>query len=112
MPGLRYAASKMPMDLSYDAVYPNAYKGDAYERMFWNCARGDNSLFVGVHELKEAWRIFTPLLKQIDSERPQPAIYKFGTRGPDRLDSWSKGYGVVQQPLWQEVLALNAQDTE
>lgn len=29
-------------------------------------------------ELREAWRIFTPLLHQIDSEKPKPILYKYG----------------------------------
>lgn len=29
-------------------------------------------------ELREAWRIFTPLLHQIDKEKPKPIPYKYG----------------------------------
>ena len=35
---------------------------------FLNAARGDGSLFVSSAELTEAWRIFTPLLHQIDEQ--------------------------------------------
>ena len=34
-------------------------------------------LVVGAKELREAWRIFTPLLDQIDSEMPRPTTYQF-----------------------------------
>ena len=52
--------------------------GDAYERMFLNAALGDQALFVSAAELVEAWRIFTPLLHQIDEQRPQPVVHPFG----------------------------------
>ena len=37
-------------------------------------------------ELAEAWRIFTPLLHQIESERPAPIPYTYGSRGPKEAD--------------------------
>ena len=52
--------------------------GDAYERMFLNAALGNQALFVSAAELVEAWRIFTPLLHQIDEQRPQPVAHPFG----------------------------------
>jgi hypothetical protein len=52
--------------------------GDAYERMLLNAARGEQCLSVSAAELVEAWRIFTPLLHQIDSEQPQPVLHPFG----------------------------------
>ena len=47
------------MDMKYSTAFEGSYVGDAYERMFFNAARGDGSLFVGEDELIEAWRIFT-----------------------------------------------------
>lgn len=37
--------------------------------------------FVRNDELYEAWRIFTPLLHQIEKENIQPIPYKYVTRG-------------------------------
>jgi len=42
--------------------------------------------FVRTDELKEAWRIFTPLLHHIEQERPQPIPYVYGSRGPKEAD--------------------------
>ena len=67
--------------------------GDAYERMFLNAARGDQSLSVSAAELVQAWRIFTPLLHQIDAERPQPVLHPFG-QNPDGFAEWARGYHV------------------
>jgi glucose-6-phosphate 1-dehydrogenase len=33
-------------------------------------------------ELEEAWRIFTPVLKQIDAGVVDPIPYAYGSRGP------------------------------
>jgi glucose-6-phosphate 1-dehydrogenase len=37
-------------------------------------------------ELAEAWRIFTPLLHRIESDRIRPIPYVYGTRGPAESD--------------------------
>jgi glucose-6-phosphate 1-dehydrogenase len=60
------------MDMTWSKQFPGAYVGDAYERMFLNAAKGDGSLFVSEAELVEAWRIFTPLLHEIDEQKPEP----------------------------------------
>ncbi len=45
---------------------------------FLNAALGDQSLFVSADELVEMWRIFTPLLHQIDEQKPDVVTYPFG----------------------------------
>ena len=40
-------------------------------------------LFCGADELREAWRIFTPLLKQIDEPGVKPEPYPYGSHGPE-----------------------------
>jgi glucose-6-phosphate 1-dehydrogenase len=42
--------------------------------------------FVRTDELAEAWRIFTPLLHKIESERIRPIPYVHGSRGPKEAD--------------------------
>lgn len=42
--------------------------------------------FVRSDELREAWRIFTPLLHKIENERIEPVKYKYGSRGPAGAD--------------------------
>ena len=58
-PGLGSVTKPTVMDMKYSTAFEGSYVGDAYERMFFNAARGDGSLFVGEDELIEAWRIFT-----------------------------------------------------
>merc|ERR1719498_976870 len=72
-PGITAQQNAKPvvMDMRYSSQFEGAYVGDAYERMILNTALGDQSLFVSSEELVEAWRIFTPLLHEIDAQKPQ-----------------------------------------
>merc|ERR1740121_2646702 len=77
------------LDMSYSSAFPDTYVADAYERMFLNTFKGDGSLFVGSEELTEAWRIFTPLLHEIEKAKPDPVMYPFGVRVPPGMDEFS-----------------------
>lgn len=50
---------------------------DAYERLILDVFCGSQMHFVRSDELAEAWRIFTPLLHQIEEEKMKPVPYKF-----------------------------------
>lgn len=76
-------------------LFPGSYNAGAYERMLLNASTGDQSLFVGSEELVEAWRIFTPLLDEIDAKQPQPVCYPFGVRAPDGFAQFARARGVV-----------------
>jgi len=93
------------LDMSYNNAFPGQYVADAYERMFLNTFKGDGSLFVGSGELTEAWRIFTPLLNEIETKKPQPVIYPFGVRVPAGCDVFMKKYNVAMSESWQEYIA-------
>jgi len=47
-----------------------------------NVFQGDQTLFMRTDEQCEIWRIFSPILNSIDSDRPRPLHYDFGSRGP------------------------------
>ncbi|EDX00101.1 uncharacterized protein Dyak_GE22705 [Drosophila yakuba] len=47
-----------------------------------NVFHGDQTLFMRSDEQCEIWRIFSPVLATIDSDRPRPLHYDFGSRGP------------------------------
>lgn len=83
------------MDMSYDRAFPGSYNAGAYERMLLNASAGDQSLFVGSEELVEAWRIFTPLLDEIDAKQPKPVCYPFGVRAPDGFAEFARARGIV-----------------
>ena len=112
-PGITAEQHRRPvvMDMSYASQFEGAYVGDAYERMFLNAARGDQALFVSAAELVEAWRIFTPLLHQIDELRPPPALHPFGAL-PEGYVSWAKHHGVEIHPTWQEYVVAHGSKIE
>ena len=100
LPGLDQVVKPTVMDMKWETEFPGAYVGDAYERMFLNAAKGDGSLFVSEAELVEAWRIFTPLLHEIDEQKPAPVQYPFGSLYPAGYDAWSAKRGVEQKTNW------------
>ena len=52
--------------------YSNARLPDAYERLLLDVFVGSQVHFVRSDELREAWRIFTPVLHIIDQEKQEP----------------------------------------
>jgi glucose-6-phosphate 1-dehydrogenase len=52
--------------------------------------------YVRSDELREAWRIFTPVLHQIDNEKKLPIYYMFGSQGPKEADDLSAQYGLIR----------------
>eukprot|EP01104_Vermistella_antarctica_P020581 TRINITY_DN8859_c0_g1_i1.p1 TRINITY_DN8859_c0_g1~~TRINITY_DN8859_c0_g1_i1.p1 ORF type:complete len:631 (+),score=121.35 TRINITY_DN8859_c0_g1_i1:270-1895(+) len=97
-PGLSVELVQSELDLSYSKRFDlKAGLPDAYERLIFDVVRGDQSQFVRVDELEAAWKIFTPLLHQIEADKSiRPIQYKFGTRGPIESDKLAAGYGFVR----------------
>ncbi|KAL1928835.1 hypothetical protein VTP01DRAFT_2621 [Rhizomucor pusillus] len=93
-PGLSYQTIQSDLDLSYHNRYTDMAIPDAYESLILDVLRNDHSNFVRDDELEAAWKIFTPLLHQIDSD-PTVQIhqYPYGSRGPADLDNFVRKYG-------------------
>lgn len=51
---------------------------DAYERLILDVFLGSQMHFVRTDELAEAWRIFTPLLHDLEKNRIAPLPYTYG----------------------------------
>merc|ERR1719204_759127 len=100
------------MDLSYRREFQGVRIADAYERAFLNASRGDQSLFVGSSELVEAWRIFTPLLHEIDNGKVEPAMYAFGTTGPKEADIFLDGFSIPSATTWENYMMTHAGDAK
>ncbi|KAI8975190.1 glucose-6-phosphate dehydrogenase [Mycotypha africana] len=82
------------LDLTYKERYDNLKIPKAYEALIVDVMRGRHANFVGDDELQASWRVFTPLLHQIEKEKIKPEPYPHGTRGPEKLDEFVKKYGV------------------
>ncbi len=85
-PGMSFTMEETELDLTYNTRYREARLPDAYERLLLDVFVGSQMHFVRTDELAEAWRIFTPLLHQMERERVKPLPYKYGTRGPTEAD--------------------------
>ncbi|VDK49802.1 unnamed protein product [Anisakis simplex] len=94
-PGMGFAVEETELDLSYNARYKDIRLPDAYERLFLEVIMGSQINFVRTDELDYSWRIFTPLLNQIETEKIKPVNYVFGSRGPREADELMKNKGFV-----------------
>eukprot|EP01099_Mayorella_cantabrigiensis_P001102 TRINITY_DN1456_c0_g1_i1.p1 TRINITY_DN1456_c0_g1~~TRINITY_DN1456_c0_g1_i1.p1 ORF type:complete len:543 (-),score=134.35 TRINITY_DN1456_c0_g1_i1:190-1761(-) len=91
-PGLTNEIDYVDLDLTYSKRFKyEAY--DAYERLILDCFKGDHNLFVRADELEEAWRIFTPILHELEEKKIAPIPYVYGSRGPVQADELAKRYG-------------------
>ncbi|CAF0743229.1 unnamed protein product [Brachionus calyciflorus] len=78
-PGMDFVVEETDLDLTYAEKYKGLYVPKAYERLFMNIIYGSQISFVRSDELTEAWRIFTPVLHEIEEKKIKPIYYQFGS---------------------------------
>ena len=83
------------LDLTYRHRYGGVNLPDAYESLIYEAINGNATNFVRNDELDAAWKIFTPLLKQIEAREVISEVYSFGSRGPPRADEVKANYYMV-----------------
>ena len=96
-PGLSNRPVASELDLSYKTRYEGAHMFDAYTRLLLDVLRGSQATFVRDDELRAAWKIFTPLLHQIEREGVRPIPYEYGGRGPKEADELLARVGFQHQ---------------
>ncbi|KAI6224756.1 Glucose-6-phosphate 1-dehydrogenase [Aphelenchoides besseyi] len=94
-PGFHFEAEETELDLTFNSRFKDLRLPDAYERLFFDLFSGEQYNFVRADELEHAWRIFTPLLKQIEKEHVKPEKYVYGSRGPESSDQLTQKHGYV-----------------
>eukprot|EP00639_Heterosigma_akashiwo_P000067 CAMPEP_0194578186 /NCGR_PEP_ID=MMETSP0292-20121207/12689_1 /TAXON_ID=39354 /ORGANISM="Heterosigma akashiwo, Strain CCMP2393" /LENGTH=182 /DNA_ID=CAMNT_0039430759 /DNA_START=293 /DNA_END=842 /DNA_ORIENTATION=+ len=67
--------------------FPDTYNPDAYTRLILEALRGSQATFVREDELRESWKIFDPLLKELEEKQVVPTPYDYGSRGPPEADA-------------------------
>ncbi|KAL8426513.1 hypothetical protein Efla_004878 [Eimeria flavescens] len=87
-PGLAAGLQQTELDLSVMDRMQVERLPDAYERLLLDIIKGDKQNFVRTDELREAWRIFTPILKQIEDPSIKPEPYPYGSHGPESAYSF------------------------
>ena len=85
IPGLKMGFQEKDLELSYKSAFSDTVIPEAYESLLLDVIKGEKALFIRNDELEAAWDIFTPILHQIEKDKIKPEIYKFGSKGPDRL---------------------------
>ena len=93
VPGMGMKLKNTQLDLSYHEAFDEIIP-DAYESLMLDVIRGDKSLFIRKDELAAAWDIFTPMLRELETENNRPAAYPFGSRGPAEADALAAEHGV------------------
>ena len=107
-PGFSSAPIQSELQVQYDTRYfeeKTVSNPDAYSRLILDVLRGKSASFVRSDELIQAWKIFTPVLHQIDREHVQPYSYKTGSRGPEEADAWineKSGYVRNDAYVWYD----------
>ncbi|CAG5056661.1 unnamed protein product [Parnassius apollo] len=86
-PGMKFDLTETELDLTYSLRYRETDVPDAYERLILDVFTGTQMHFVRNDELKEAWRIFTPVLKELEEQHIKPVPYVYGSRGPADADA-------------------------
>lgn len=96
-PGLSTRAVVTELDLTYNRRFSDLAIPEAYESLILDALKGDHSNFVRDDELDASWKIFTPILHQIDKGELPVEKYPYGSRGPAAVDPWVKQRGYVRE---------------
>merc|ERR1712019_45309 len=84
LPGLTQSAKDVQqtvLDLDLKKRFELRRTPEAYEKLIHDVIQGESHNFVRRDELEEAWRIFDPLLQELEEGRRVPERYAFGSRG-------------------------------
>ena len=90
-PGSPLSLQRIPLSFRYDELFDSM--PSAYETLVADVLLGDQTLFVHADEVKESWRIYTPLL----DHPPAVCPYDAGSWGPAEADILS----IRERALWQ-----------
>ncbi|KAL8882386.1 MAG: hypothetical protein Q9198_000603 [Flavoplaca austrocitrina] len=81
MPGLELRTVETELDLTYKQTVEDPDIPEAYEALLLDAFRGDYSESVSEEELEASWKIFTPLLHELEGNKDiVPAPYVYGKR--------------------------------
>ncbi len=79
-PGLTYELEPKKLSFSYQNSEEELMLPDAYEKVLYDCIRGDQTLFNSTDEVSAAWSFTTPILAEWHETPLQ--IYEPGSSGP------------------------------
>merc|ERR1719223_256279 len=91
-PGISFQTTRTEMDLNYHHRFDDRLP-EAYERLLLDVLLGSQHNFVRTDELAEAWRIFTPVLQEIEKKKIDPVPYEYGSRSLAEADQLARDHG-------------------
>jgi glucose-6-phosphate 1-dehydrogenase len=93
-PGFATVPVQSELEVNYSTAFYDIDDGKAnvnpgaYARLILDAIQGNQASFVRSDELISSWKIFTPVLKEIEEGSVKPEPYEMGSRGPDGADEW------------------------
>ncbi|XP_058798899.1 glucose-6-phosphate 1-dehydrogenase-like isoform X3 [Phymastichus coffea] len=90
VPGYSNDVENISIDVNFSKLHPGIQIPKPYETLIRDVFKGSQSNFARADELLEAWRIFTPILHEIEEKKIRPIEYKFGSDGPLQADEMEK----------------------
>ncbi len=82
VPGDDLSVNNVLMDFSYAKVFDKKTAHEAYERLFLDATRGDQTLFSRADGVELEWLFVTPILEAWESSTEEPFFYEPGSDGP------------------------------
>lgn len=99
-PGDQLEIENVIMDFAYSKGF-NKQPAEAYERLFVDCMRGDQTLFARKDAIEAAWEYIDPVLQSIERNKTMPIhSYEKGSYGPKEADLLLKPQGHK----WYEII--------
>ena len=92
VPGLGVSLDRSNLDLHYKTRYETELI-DAYERLILDVVNGDKRMFIRNDEIETAWKLFTPLLQELERSKRAPEPYAYGSRGPEGASYLAAKFG-------------------
>ncbi|XP_014212837.1 glucose-6-phosphate 1-dehydrogenase-like [Copidosoma floridanum] len=96
-PGINTQIEDILMDFDYRKEFNGTDNPGAYKRLILDVFNGSQTNFVRSDELSEAWRIFTPILHELEGKKVQPIEYKFGSTGPSEAVDLEKKFNFIRK---------------
>ena len=92
VPGLGVSLDRSNLDLHYKTRYETELI-DAYERLILDVTNGDKRMFIRNDEIETAWKLFDPLLQELEASKRAPEAYQYGSRGPEGATALAAKFG-------------------
>ncbi len=92
-PGFTAEVQPVQMEFCYSGTF-DGHQPDAYQRVFMDAMRGDQSLFATSAEVMASWKLLQPVLDAWKLSDVPPEVYKEGSWGPSGSEQLAQNFGT------------------